>query len=295
MCEQFLENEKIQSQRITTLTKLDCYNKKLKQSNYSDEMLESKILTNIYLDRISEEEIKNVQLSEFDKTILLMACYEKHNKKKGIQIIKQKIKTDSDKSVIKIYNILLERLSSNRNQIFDVIIYANILKCHIVFDESFKYEEKKSDDEIVVQKNVEEPKILNEVNSTIRLPKSNNKNKKTYIIVKGENNNSRNSIKKSNTNFEKPTLSKEIKNEILIKDIFKDELMIISKYIYLELYNPERQKQAIKAWDVLERLSYSLVDDKKSLNKIITIIDKLFPEKIELNQKKYVKYLNGKM
>ena len=88
---------------------------------------------------------------------------------------------------------------------------------------------------------------------------------------------------------EKSTKTKESEPQ-LIKDIFKNEIISIGKQIYVELYNPERQKDALKAWDILEQIANSSINDKKNLKKMLRIINLVYPEKEKINYQKYHKY-----
>ena len=79
---------------------------------------------------------------------------------------------------------------------------------------------------------------------------------------------------------------------ILIKDVFDKELLEIGKYIYVQM-NSRRQKDAVKAWDRLESLSYEPITNKKAVEKIIHLIyvHASYTDSMELNEKKYAKYL----
>ena len=117
-----------------------------------------------------------------------------------------------------------------------------------------------------------------------------NKTDEKYIIMSGKVVNNRN-IEKTDEK-EKSTKTKESEPQ-LIKDVFKNEIISIGKQIYVELYNPdnpERQKDALKAWDILEQIANSSINDKKNLKKILRIINLIYPEKEKINYQKYYKY-----
>ena len=385
ICDKFQKNEVIQSQKITILQKQnkidesleichrfseDKYRKKKKVIINSEncinnvfitkknEPLVSTLLTNIYINNISEEEIQNSDLSDYEKTILLIAYYEKINKKKGINIIKLKKKNTKNIIEVKNYNMLLEKLSRKKNSIFDIMIYKDILKCSINFEkisnsfieetkikeiktsepkvevsknktdkksvkivnnrnvekideqkESKKVEEiKTSEPKVEVSKNKTDKKSVKVVNNRnvekideqkeskkaeeikISEPKvevSKNKTDEKYITMSGKVVNNRN-IEKMDEK-EKSTKTKESEPQ-LIKDIFKNEIISIGKQIYVELYNPERQKDALKAWDILEQIANSSINDKKNLKKMLRIINLVYPEKEKINYQKYHKY-----
>lgn len=84
-----------------------------------------------------------------------------------------------------------------------------------------------------------------------------------------------------------------ISKKILIKDVFADELFEIGKYIYIKMGNPNTKKDAIKAWDKLEDLSYQPITNKKALLKIIKLIKihSQYSDSIIYSEKKYSKYL----
>ena len=97
--------------------------------------------------------------------------------------------------------------------------------------------------------------------------------------------------KKTNTNVSQKNEKKE-ETSILIKDVFDKELLEIGKYIYAQM-NSKRQKDAIKAWDKLENLSYEPITNKKAVEKIVHLIHvhASYTDSMELNEKKYAKYL----
>ena len=346
ICDKFQKNEQIQSQKITILQKQnkmdesleichrfseDKYRKKKKVIINSENCINnvfitkknkplvSTLLTNIYINNISEEEIQNSDLSDYEKTILLIAYYEKINKKKGINIIKSKKKNTKNIIEVKNYNMLLEKLSRKKNSIFDIMIYEDILKCSINFEkisnsfieETKTKEIKTSEPKVEVLKNKTDKKSVKVVNNRniektdekekstktkeIKIPKPKveavkNKTDEKYIIMSGKVVNNRN-IEKTDEK-EKSTKTKESEPQ-LIKDVFKNEIISIGKQIYVELYNPdnpERQKDALKAWDILEQIANSSINDKKNLKKILRIINLIYPEKEKINYQKYYKY-----
>ena len=346
ICDRFPEDEPIQSQKITILQKQnkmdesleichrfpeDEYRKKKKAIINSEncinnvfitkknEPLVSTLLTNIYINNISEEEIQNSDLSDYEKTILLIAYYEKINKKKGINIIKLKKKNTKNIIEVKNYNMLLEKLSRKKNSIFDIMIYKDILKCSINFEkisnsfiEETKIKEiKTSEPKVEVLKNKTDKKSVKIVNnrnvekideqkeskkaeeiktSEPKVEVSKNKTDEKYITMSGKVVNNRN-VEKTDEK-EKSTKTKESEPQ-LIKDIFKNEIISIGKQIYVELYNPdnpERQKDALKAWDILEQIANSSINDKKNLKKMLRIINLVYPEKEKISYQKYHKY-----
>lgn len=88
-------------------------------------------------------------------------------------------------------------------------------------------------------------------------------------------------------------ISDGTQKDILIKDVFKQELFEIGKYIYCQMGNQERKKSAIKAWDKLEDLSYCPMSNKEAVKKMIHLIQvhSAYSNSVTLDEKKYVKYL----
>ncbi len=86
--------------------------------------------------------------------------------------------------------------------------------------------------------------------------------------------------------------NKSLIKNIFIKDIFVKELEEVGKYLYLQMRDETKHSQAISAYDRLEILSSKSVTDKEALEKMIsflTNVEKVFD--FELNEKKYIKYL----
>lgn len=82
------------------------------------------------------------------------------------------------------------------------------------------------------------------------------------------------------------------KKEILIKDVFKEEIYQICLYIYCEM-NSRRQKDAVKAWDRFEDLCYQPITNKEAVKKVIHLIEihSKSTGTIKYDEKKYSKYL----
>lgn len=292
ICEEHLTYEPIQSQKQKILNELYGKDNEKNVLDYidltsvfkNDNDLKSSILTKIYLDCITEEEIINSKLDEYDKMVLLIAYYERKNKKKGIHFMKELKKNNLNKEINQ-YNNLLQRLITKKDAIFDTAFYIDILQCTINYDIIKTFEQKNETEE----KQEEKEEIKEKKQEENIKKKSKQSEQKKYIILSGNTVNNRNAIKEYNSTKEKNF--KENKNTLLIKDIFYNEIIEIGKQLYLKLNNYEIRKDAIRAWDILENISYSPVSDKKSLEKMITIINKLYPENRKSNEKKYIKYL----
>lgn len=86
-----------------------------------------------------------------------------------------------------------------------------------------------------------------------------------------------------------------IESNLLIKDLFKEQVLEISKYLYVKMQGVKTQAKAIKAWDRFEVLINKPVTDKESLKRMIELlkrIEKSDEIEINLNEKKYAKYIN---
>ena len=86
------------------------------------------------------------------------------------------------------------------------------------------------------------------------------------------------------------------KQTTLIKEHFKDEILEIGSYLYLQMGNDELRKDAIKAWDNFEYLINHSTDDKEALTRMINLLKRI--EKnctsvvIHVNEEKCNKLLN---
>lgn len=251
----------------------------------------TRILTMLYADKITLDEIKQSSIPEIDKMYLTIAYYEKNNNKLGIQYIKKQINEEISSQCKKELNLLLDRLKSNKKKPFDITKYCSITGFtinHLLLEELYKKENdeslitkietKEKDNESLITKieNKKEEKVLKE------------KEEKKIIEVKGKKVNSRNTKNREYKEI--------IKNEhqTLIKELFADEALEIGKYLYVKMQYADSQRNAIKAWDNLEALINKPVSDKEALKRMLALLNKMEKNnsiKINLDAKKYVKYL----
>lgn len=278
ICNKFKNNKVIQSQKKSILIELDKLKNQTKEKN-DNLKIKSNILTKIYYSEITEEEILNSNLNDYDKSILLIAYYEKNNKKKGIKFINERKKQVISQEDKKLLNKLLERLICKKNKNFDVLAYCKILNCSIIYKEF---------EEPVLKEEVQTKPLVNNGEIMKKIVKTNNtkvKEKQNIISIQGKKVNNVSSSKKIQQ-------EKNICRDILIKDIFSNELIEIEKYIYLQMGNPKRQKDAVRAWDILESLSYKSINNKEAVQKMIHLIEVHSKySSIKMDQKKYIKYL----
>ena len=63
--------------------------------------------------------------------------------------------------------------------------------------------------------------------------------------------------------------------ELLIKDVFANEIFELGRQIYIQMYNPENRMRGMDAWDRLEALKMKSADDIWALNSMINLIDRI--------------------
>lgn len=237
----------------------------------------TRLLTNIYYDTISKEEIENCSVTDWEKSLLLISYYEKHNKKTGLNYIKEiKNKYKEDKEKIKTLNILTERLNGKKNKLFNPEIYCEFLNCTI--DANLVIKKDETEKTIETVKKVTIPTT----NKQIGFEKNVIKNSKTNIVDNKENKQNIANTKYNRYNrHNSQQIKKEIKettqkkeNKLLIKDIFKYEVIEIGKQIYIEMNNINNQANAVKAWDNFYNLINKPIDNDKAMNRMIEILNK---------------------
>ena len=309
VCNKVPNNANVQEQKVIALEKLgrikeaieicnseqfktdERFIKKAKELNkkYQIENQHSQgceILTSIYYGDITKELIEKSEFNEYIKTIFLIAYYEKYNKKAGIQFVKEQKKATTDVYLLKILNKLYDRLISKKI-LFDINLYSELTGCEINFNRKIFQEEQQEENKL-------ETKLIEKSdNMEIRSSLKKQKKESKIISVQGKKVDYRTptTSKKTNTNVSQKNEKKE-ETSILIKDVFDKELLEIGKYIYAQM-NSKRQKDAIKAWDKLENLSYEPITNKKAVEKIVHLIHvhASYTDSMELNEKKYAKYL----
>lgn len=257
----------------------------------NDSVLLTELLGKVYHGITDVTEIQNSDIDIWKKQLLMISYYENNDKKKGQAYIKN-IKKDylDDPSKLKTLNILNERLASNKIKIFDVGLYATYLDCKVdfdVFDSILKsYKESLVEQGVITTKAVEPVRqhtILNEK----KMP---SKESKKIISCAGV---SVNRYNQHNTVDNTTSISSKTKNnQILIKDVFYDEIFEICLYLYVKM-NEFDNKKGIKAWDNFENLIYKPVTDKGALNRMNLILNKMAEVGIlaKLNDEKIKKYL----
>lgn len=328
-CKKYEDNEIIQLQRVKILTELNrldealkiCNRNEFKNNDYfirkknsiqhmivvntaknnhrkkKNDLSNNKsiILTRIYCDNITLGEIENQDIDVWSKLIFKVAYYEKINKNQSIFLIKQykknnKLSSEQNKDL----NIILCRLMNNKIYIFDPAFYCKYLNCHINEDLAITLlsNEQNHETNTIVECAKEDSILSNEeksfkMTSTIQ----SNSISKNMIIYEGKRVNSRTS---SNRNTVKQVVSKRT-NDLLIKDLFSEEVLEIQKYLYVQMSNLKIRPLAISAWDRFEYLINKPVNDIVSLKKMISLLKRIENStsvSITVEEKKYTKYLN---
>ena len=284
ICEQFPENTKILKQKKLVLELIESNKKKemIVQKEDSEEI--SVIFTKIYCNSIEPLEIENSSVNEWSKVLLKVAYYEKNNKLKGIDYIRQCKKDFIDEKQLKILNILLDNLHNKRRININYDIYIKYLNCYIIDELVTQLGESKK--EIIILE-----KEKNEVIQEIKEEPKKEKLTKKMVVIEGKRINSRNVNKE-----QVKQVPNKIVNNTLIKDVFKDEVLEIGKHLYVKMQNQnvEIRINAIKAWDRFENLVNKPITDKESLNKMISFLKRIensTSAQINLDEKRYRKYL----
>ena len=141
---------------------------------------------------------------------------------------------------LKTINRLYERMMTKKNHIFDISIYCKILNENIDFSYVPEIKEK------------ENHSIILKIDKVEKLPVKKVKKSKKIVEQVGK---SQNRYVNHSESVKLERTSNETR-EILLKDLFYQEIVTIQKYIYLKMNNVESQMRAIKAWDNFENLIY---------------------------------------
>lgn len=272
-------------------------------------------LTEIYANICTEDDIKNSDLNEWIKQILLIAYYEKNNKVRGTKFIKIIKETCEDLDKIRILNNLYTRLNGKKNR-FDIGIYEKILKTRIDFlhlEEIKKYDnstsnivlQKDKEEEIpkkeMIEKNIEPEfegstktslrdiikfgfssnKIDEKVNANSDIhfeEKKDKKESKKYIVQGGgvTNNRYNHQKNKESKKEENESKSKKVDN-VLIKDVFSQQVEEVEKYLYVKMQSNDcpTQQKAIKTWDIFENMINKPINDQNNLRKFLNFIKRV--------------------
>lgn len=330
VCNQYEDYEPMQSQKVTILMKQGklqeafdvCSQKKYAHNHYfirkkqkikqkmkkikkdiqndnlsvcsNSNNINSILLTKIYCNSVLLDEIEKEKIDEWSKIILLIAYYEKNNRKKGINIIKEFRKTNTTTlEQSKILNILLEKLKNKKTLIFDPTVYSKYLNCHI--DDQLTIELLGQQEKLgpVIESSIIKTETISKEQKKIDVDFEQNKKVKSkkMIVVEGKRVGDKNNSKLS---FETTVQATKNTSNILIKDVFKDEVLEVGKYLYVQMRNLKIQASAVAAWDRFEVLINKPVSDRIALEKMIAFLKRIENSTsvtISLDEKKYTKYL----
>lgn len=231
------------------------------------------LLTNIYYDTITKQEIENSSVDTWNKILLLTAYYEKNNKTAGasyLKRIKKEYQDIPDKK--KILNLLYGRLASKKLGIFDICVYTGYLNCCI--DSTFIRSVKKE----VEERPVKESGLVNQIDNdkaSFEILEKMEPNIKSCTGGIRYNRYNRQNVPSSKKSCDQTCLSKVPINQPCIKDIFKQEVFIIQSYLYIRMNQLKQSKMIIEAWDKFENLIYKPADDREALLRMISLLKRL--------------------
>ena len=251
--------------------------------------LKSILLTKLFVDNLSLQEIENSDLNEYEKNILIIAFYEKYNREKGIKFINKitrYYKEQGETQIVEDLRKIEQKFQTRfRKIVFDINYYERKLQAVVLY--------KKLDDYRRVIEKKETPK---QVSVTEKKEPIKEVTKPKYITSEGISHSKLEIAPSALIKIEKSSLQKPKK--VTIREALYGDIIVVEKEIYSKMINPERQKDAIKAWDIFENMTLKSVDDKEALNKVIAFLMRIdannFNNKeigidIPANYKKYIK------
>ncbi len=238
--------------------------------NYEKLQYLSEIKTKIYSERIDnniiEEISKNEILSEYEKTIVLLAICEKKNMVERARQIKSKANI-TDKQQIKEINRIVERIKSTKKAKFDLTKYDNILTWKIDEDLLRQYQEEDNKKEIEQSKDkiekLDEPKQ--------EIEDSTKNKKQDHIRTKEEEQ-------------ESFKFLSEIKTKIYCNKISQDEIKQIQENDLLTEYEKTIALLAICEKKKMPQLAKQIqieadIEDDKQKNEIKKIVERIKSKK----------------
>lgn len=254
-----------------------------------------KLLTKLYADNITREEIKESNISFYKQSVLMLAYYERHNIKAGLELVK-KLKKEPELFLYrKDYNKIEQRLLSSKKNYFDISFYSVLVDSYVDFDLLNEYRKEENSKSEIPEKLSSVDNVVKDKNAKIIAfndKKTSNKKTVKYKEVIGNRINTRyNNVNNTNTN----NINNQ-KHTVLIKDVLNTELNEIGKYLYVMMQVPDRRNDAIRAWDNLENMAYKPITDKETLTKLLNIILKIgveHPEIVDADSNKFVKLLKN--
>lgn len=233
------------------------------------------IIAKIYCDFITEEEIKEMDIDPWYKNLLLVAYYEKTNRSTKLFLAKKlKEENKEDEQKVKFLNQLIQKFSSRKNGYFDFTVYTNYFHCSLDYNLVKQYEKEKQEKELEEAMKLERQRqenvvVTNEIKPIEKKKQVKEKAPKKIISVVGQ----RVTARYHHENSSSTTVNDE--QELLIKDVFANEIFELGRQIYIQMYNPENRMRGMDAWDRLEALKMKSADDIWALNSMINLIDRI--------------------
>lgn len=257
----------------------------------------SEYLTRVYCNDITREEIEKLDITNWEKDLLITALYEKTNKKAGeVHLKRIKPNYSEDREKTKTINNLLNRLMSKKTY-YDITIYGKLLGCGINPEQAINKLSKVSE---------KTKPVITSIKPVISKVKENNPNQRLKVIKLNDNKEIKPITSEVLSTEVKPTdiimpvekeesISTPKTKKVLIRDLFKEEVLEIRKYLYLQMADQSIQSKAVKAWDKFEIMIEKDSSDKENLKRMITLLNNLEKNcnsiSINVDQDKYNKLL----
>lgn len=239
-------------------------------------------LTKIYAGVFEDQDIDNLNLTEWEKDLVMLAYYEKNYNNKALSLIKSlKTKYKDDYKKLKSLNYIQNKFSKN---LFDISKYTKVLNCKINFDiiADLKNNHKEN--------NNKPSTVSNVANTTITQieKKKDNIDKNRFIMLSGTKTNTRYNQIQTQTNN---NINKEVVINIKrIKDLLPYETLEIKKTIYNSMiFKPA--SDVIKAWDIFEDIINKPITDEKAIAKVLYLYQKISNKEVDIDShiKKLIK------
>lgn len=284
-----------------------------KQTNKKLQYLrEMKIREKIYLQTITEEDIKEIRKmieknrEQKENYLVLIAIYERMGQKQNaLNVIKQ---IQQNGLEIKGLNEIKERISSNKPRIYDITKWDNLIGWDV---EQIEYKEQQRKPEINEQKeqkqSINSDKKETKLNNDEKLYKK-QEVKPKYIIQEGikqqRNNTKQGSHKiKESKKEDKQKEKKKIKDvmSISIKDVV-DEIGR-TYYVKMHIYNNgtenssteiERRQKYIKKYDKLQSILECSEENKRAkMELMLVLMNEGYSDTIQSEFPKEHKFITG--
>ena len=271
------------------------FNQMEKAARQRMELLKTReILTRIYAEDIKVEEIEKSNISKWQKTMLVIAYYDKNNRKLGIEKAKEAKKEYVESpNKLKVINAILENLKSKKAKVFSAEYYTRILDVTVDFELASKISEEKKamEEKENTSPIIETKKELIGVKALE--PKKEKVETKTVVIGGNGITTNRFTSKGSNQTINTTNNSNNVHEAkvLLIKEVFDEEITELKKYIYSLTMGEDTRKDAVKAWDNLEGLIDKPITDKSALDKLLKVLKRLEEiQYLKIDKEKVKKY-----